>query len=62
MWLRDYLPKDAPNARILTYGLQSALQSGSISALEDHANNFVHKLVDMRFASEVSKLNHVLHI
>lgn len=55
MWLRDYLPKDAPNARILTYGYQSALQSDSISVLEDHTNKFVHKLVDMRDASEVSK-------
>ncbi|KFY33939.1 hypothetical protein V494_07201 [Pseudogymnoascus sp. VKM F-4513 (FW-928)] len=52
MWLRDYLPKDAPNARILTYGYQSALQSDSISVLEDHTNKFVHKLVDMRDASE----------
>ncbi|OBT63835.1 hypothetical protein VE03_06602 [Pseudogymnoascus sp. 23342-1-I1] len=52
MWLRDYLPKDAPNARILTYGYQSALQSDSISFLEDHTNKFVHKLVDMRDASE----------
>lgn len=58
MWLRDYLPKDAPNARILTYGYQSALQSDSISVLEDHTNKFVHKLVDMRDASEVSKSNH----
>ena len=58
MWLRDYLPKDAPNARILTYGYQSALQSDSISFLEDHTNKFVHKLVDMRDASEVSKSNH----
>ena len=55
MWLRDYLPKDAPNARILTYGYQSALQSDSISFLEDHTNKFVHKLVDMRDASEVSR-------
>jgi hypothetical protein len=55
MWLRDYLPKDAPNARILTYGYQSSLQSDSISILEDHTNKFVHKLVDMRDASEVSK-------
>ncbi|ELR02697.1 hypothetical protein VC83_08432 [Pseudogymnoascus destructans] len=52
MWLRDYLPKDAPNARILTYGYKSALQGDSISLLEDHTNKFVHKLVDMRDASE----------
>lgn len=61
MWLRDYLPKDAPNARILTYGYQSALQSDSISVLEDHTNKFVHKLVDMRDASEVNTSNILLH-
>lgn len=60
MWLRDYLPKDAPNARILTYGYQSA--SDSISILEDHSSKFVHKLVDMRYASEASEPNHALHI
>lgn len=62
MWLRDYLPKDAPNARILTYGYPSALQSDSISVLEDHTNKFVHKLVDMRDASEVSESNHALPV
>ncbi|KAF8861968.1 hypothetical protein BDZ45DRAFT_739843 [Acephala macrosclerotiorum] len=29
MWLREYLPKDAPTARILTYGYPSMLQEGS---------------------------------
>ncbi|KFY42179.1 hypothetical protein V494_02544 [Pseudogymnoascus sp. VKM F-4513 (FW-928)] len=42
MWLRDYLPKDAPNARILTYG------SNSVNILQDHTNKFVHSLIDMR--------------
>ncbi|KAF8849931.1 hypothetical protein BDZ45DRAFT_603627, partial [Acephala macrosclerotiorum] len=35
MWFRDYLPKDAPNARILTI-------------LQDHTNKFFHSLVAMR--------------
>ncbi|OBT39216.1 hypothetical protein VE00_10383 [Pseudogymnoascus sp. WSF 3629] len=49
MWLRDYLPRDAPNARILTYGYHSKLQgSDSVSILQDHTNKFVHSLIDMR--------------
>jgi hypothetical protein len=49
MWLRDYLPKDAPNTRILTYGYPSKLQaSNSITILQDHTNTFVHRLIDVR--------------
>ena len=55
MWLRDYLPKDAPNARILTYGYYSKLQgSYSVSILQDHTNKFVHMLIDMREEGQVS--------
>ena len=54
MWLRDYLPKDAPNARILTYGYPSKLQpSNSVSILQDHTNTFVHRLIDMRESAQV---------
>ena len=49
MWLRDYLPKDAPNTRILTYGYPSKLQaSNSTTILQDHTNTFVHRLIDVR--------------
>ncbi|KFY85713.1 hypothetical protein V500_08165 [Pseudogymnoascus sp. VKM F-4518 (FW-2643)] len=49
MWLRDYLPRDAPNARILTYGYYSKLQDGTaVNILQDHTNKFVHGLMDMR--------------
>jgi hypothetical protein len=55
MWLRDYLPKDAPNARILTYGYYSKLQgSSSVSILQDHTNKFIHMLIDMREEGQVS--------
>jgi len=54
MWLRDYLPRDAPNARILTYGYYSKLQGGtSVNILQDHTNKFVHSLVDMREEGQV---------
>jgi hypothetical protein len=55
MWLRDYLPRDAPNARILTYGYHSKLQgSDSVSILQDHTNKFVHSLIDMREEGQVN--------
>lgn len=54
MWLRDYLPRDAPNARILTYGYYSQLQgSDSVNILQDHTNKFVHSLIDMREEGQV---------
>lgn len=53
MWLRDYLPKDAPNARILTYGYPSKLEaSTSISILQDYTNAFVHRLIDIRVSAQ----------
>ncbi|GME51663.1 hypothetical protein M1813_007436 [Neofusicoccum parvum] len=49
MWLRDYLPKDAPNARILTWGYQSNLQADeSTSILADFTNTFFQRLIYMR--------------
>jgi hypothetical protein len=58
MWLRDYLPKDAPNARILTYGYQSKLQaSDSVSLLQDHTNKFVDRLITTRESAKVRFAN-----
>lgn len=54
MWIRDYLPRDAPNARILTYGYPSNLQGNtSISTLQDYTTNFVQSLIGMRDSAEV---------
>ena len=53
MWLRDYIPKDVPNTRVLTYGYPSKLQaSTSVSILQDHTNTFVHRLIDMRESAQ----------
>jgi hypothetical protein len=50
MWLRDYLPEDVPNARILTYGYDSQLSGKSLasSTLQDLADEFMMNLLDMR--------------
>ena len=55
MWLRDYLTKDVPNARVLIYGYPSQLQgSASSGILADHTNNFIHRLLSMRELARVS--------
>ena len=53
MWLRDFLPKDLPRARILLYGYDSSLaDSQSKHILMDLSNNFVVKLGTMRSLSK----------
>lgn len=55
MWLRDYLPKDVANARVLIYGYPSQLQgSASSGVLADYTNNFIHRLLSMRELAKVS--------
>lgn len=56
MWLRDYLPRDITNARVLIYGYPSQLQGNmSRSILSDHSNNFIHRLLMMRDSARVCK-------
>ena len=50
-WLRDFLPGDLPNARIVTYGYDSATRGRmqlSNQTLYDHAENLLNKLVIQR--------------
>jgi hypothetical protein len=45
MWLRDILPRDFPDCRVLTYGYGSELhESEATSILEDHSRTFEQKL------------------
>ncbi|KAI0968538.1 ankyrin repeat-containing domain protein, partial [Xylaria arbuscula] len=50
MWLRDYVPEFASNARVLTYGYDSHITgpNTSISKLSDLSQTFVQMLIDMR--------------
>ena len=59
MWLRDSLPKDFPNVRILLYGYESGLD-GSESALNISgiAETFIGHLRGLRSQSEVSTTSH----
>jgi hypothetical protein len=50
MWLRDFLPAQAPRARILTYGYQSKITGAnlSIGTLRELAKRFLNNLISMR--------------
>lgn len=48
MWLRDYLPKFANNARILTYGYDTRLSKHSATIMSDLSNSFIDSLINMR--------------
>ncbi|PCD23153.1 hypothetical protein AU210_014676 [Fusarium oxysporum f. sp. radicis-cucumerinum] len=49
VWLRDFLPKDVPNIRVLLYGYDTSLQ-GSLSnqSMEDLGGGFLEKLIAFR--------------
>ncbi|CAF9933215.1 MAG: hypothetical protein ALECFALPRED_005507 [Alectoria fallacina] len=52
MWLRDFLPRDIPQARILLYGYDSRIvNSQSRSILADFSSNFIVKFNAMRAQS-----------
>lgn len=50
MWLRDFLPKTIPKARISTYGYNSALigPNTSVSTLKDFAKDLLQRIIDDR--------------
>lgn len=54
MWLRDYLPRDISNARVLIYGYPSQLHGNtSRSILSDYSTNMIHRLLTMREMAKV---------
>ena len=49
MWLRDFLRRDLPRCRVLTYGYDSSLEAnGPRGILLDYSNNLAIKLQAMR--------------
>lgn len=57
VWLRDFLPKDVPNIRVLLYGYDTSLQ-GSLSnqSMEDLGRGFLEKIIAFRANDGVSSL------
>jgi hypothetical protein len=55
MWLKDFLPKNVENIRIMTYGYDSSLMGGQGNArLADYRRNFIQQLENSRSSAKVS--------
>ncbi|KAF8242573.1 hypothetical protein K440DRAFT_481581, partial [Wilcoxina mikolae CBS 423.85] len=53
MWLKDFLPKDLKNIRIMTYGYDSRLAGAKTnSRLIDYRRNFLQQLENARSSAE----------
>ena len=53
-WLKDFLPKQIPDARILSFGYNAAAAfSESTAEVIDHAKSLLASLVDKREEAEV---------
>ncbi|ESZ90971.1 hypothetical protein SBOR_8634 [Sclerotinia borealis F-4128] len=56
MWLRDFLPKDIQNTRVLLYGYPSTVSGGqSMEKVEDIATTFLNRLALLRKATSTPK-------
>lgn len=56
MWLRDFLPEDIPNARILTYGYDSKLlHNNSTASIHEFSQNLLEALTSARAGIEASR-------
>jgi len=57
MWLKDFLPEDVTNVRIMTYGYDSTLVGSENSAmsLNDYKRNFIQQLGNARTAAKVRR-------
>ena len=54
LWLKDFLPKQIPDARILSFGYNAAAAfSESTAEVIDHAKSLLASLVDKREEAEV---------
>ncbi|KAF2234249.1 hypothetical protein EV356DRAFT_415225, partial [Viridothelium virens] len=54
MWLRDFLPKDLKNIRVLIYGYNSQLRAAhSRSLLGDHVRMFKQRLLTLSPSARV---------
>lgn len=55
IWLRDYIPSDLPDVRVLTYGYPSPVNDDvRMSIMSDHVNAFISRLRRMREPADVS--------
>jgi hypothetical protein len=56
MWLKDFLPKDVKNIRIMTYGYNSSLINSKRDAkLSNSKKHFIERLESARDSAKVYK-------
>jgi protein SERAC1 len=61
-WLRDFLPKQIPNARIMSYGYNSALQfSKSVADIFTFADQLLEALISRR-VTEIEQKRPIMFI
>ena len=49
LWLRDFLPKAVPDARVLTFGYNSSIAfGGTASRIDDFATTLLERLLQKR--------------
>lgn len=53
MWLRDFLSKDLPRCRAMTYGYNSKLSSYGINTVSDYSREFLEEMKQVRSLEEV---------
>jgi len=56
MWLRDFLSKDLPCCRTMTYGYNSKLSSHGIDTIMDYGRELIEELKKVRNTEEVSAI------
>src|SRR2546429_9209449 len=54
MWLRDFLSKDLPSCRTMTYGYNSKLSGHKIDTIMDYGRGLIEELKKVRNTEEVS--------
>lgn len=61
MWLRDFLPHEIPNVRVLVYGYDTKLPgSQSTASIAELSRKFLESVKTIRKQKEVSLLVHTL--
>jgi tartrate dehydratase beta subunit/fumarate hydratase class I family protein len=55
MWLKDFLPQDIKNTRIMTYGYDSRLLGPETTSMRmsDYRGNFIEQLQNSRRSAKV---------
>lgn len=57
IWLRDFLPGQIPNARIMSYGYNSAVAfSKSVAGIDEYPTDLLNRLHHERETAEVSMI------